>query len=61
MMAIPPSEAKKLTWWEYQALLWNWNDRHDTGQEEPVEPPSPENVLALSHRVELRGLARMIH
>jgi hypothetical protein len=62
MMGIQPSEAKRLTWWEYQGLLWNWNDRHSTEKDEPApEPPSAESVLALSHRVELRGLARMIH
>lgn len=61
MMGIAPSEAKRLSWWEYQAILWNWNDRHEIDKEEPPEPPTPESVLALSHRVELRGLARMIH
>jgi hypothetical protein len=62
MMGIPPSEARQLSWWEYQAILWNWNDRHDTGDnKDPVEPPSDESVLALSHHAEVRGLARMIH
>lgn len=27
---------RKLTWWEYQALLWNWNDRH-SGEPKPRE------------------------
>jgi hypothetical protein len=62
MMGIQPSEAKRLTWWEYQAFLWNWNDRHDTGKDNvSVEPPTPESVLAFGHAVERRGLARMIH
>lgn len=62
MMGMPPSEAKRLTWWEYQALLWNWNDRHAADGDGPApEPPTPESVQAFAHAVERRGLARMIH
>lgn len=58
-MGISIADAKKLTWWEYGALVWGHGD--DNPANEPVEPPTPESILALSHRVELRGLARMIH
>lgn len=36
-MNVPPSEAKRLTLWEYEALLVNWNYLHDTDpQPEPM-------------------------
>lgn len=40
MMNIPPGEAKLLSRWEYEALLWNWNDSHKGGDD--VAPPDPE-------------------
>jgi hypothetical protein len=30
---------RQLTWWEYQALLCTWNDRHD------VSTPAPDYDL----------------
>lgn len=27
-MNIPPSEAKALSLWEYESLLFHWNDAH---------------------------------
>lgn len=30
MMNIPPSEAAALSLYDYEALLWHWNDAHDT-------------------------------
>ncbi len=49
MGGIPPEQAGRLTLWQYQAMRWNWNDRHkvetDDGDDgEPVEPPSEEFV-----------------
>lgn len=62
MMGIPPSEAKRLTWQEYQAVLWWWNDRHDPeGENEPVEPPDPEFMRRRQARIADRGLARVLH
>ena len=26
---------RSLTWWEYQAMLWTWNDRHNPSEPEP--------------------------
>jgi hypothetical protein len=63
MMGIPPSEAKRLTWWEYQALLWNWNDRHPQPGEDgdPAEAPDAEFVARRHEMLERRGIARMVH
>jgi len=47
MMNIPPSEAKRMDLWTYEAMLWNWNDAHDT----EVEPPDPERTVALLDRI----------
>jgi hypothetical protein len=44
MMNIPPSELKRLPWWEYQALLWNWGERHNPETEEEVEAPDADFV-----------------
>jgi hypothetical protein len=62
MMGIQPSEMEAMTWWSYQARLWNWNDRHNTGEDsEQVEPPSMDDVMLHFARIERSGLARSIH
>jgi len=60
MMNIPPSEAKRLTWWEYQGLLWNWNDRHSTEEEQP-DPPDPGFMKRRQARIAHAGLAKVLH
>lgn len=60
MMAIPPSEAKRLTWQEYEGLLWTWNDRHKL-EEEVAEAPDPDFVAKRMQRLADKGLARTIH
>jgi hypothetical protein len=60
MMGVQPSEARSLTWWEYQAMLWTWNDRHST-EEEPVEAPEAAFVERRQQRLADRGIARTIH
>lgn len=47
-MNIPPSEARALSYHEYQAILWNWNDAHAIGD---VEPPDPEITKARLDRI----------
>lgn len=42
-MSIPPSEANRLSMWEYEAILWNWNDQHST----EVDAPDPEKTMEL--------------
>lgn len=47
MMNIPPSDARELSLWEYEALLWHWNDAHDI----EVEAPDPEIAIPLLERI----------
>jgi len=60
-MGIPPSEAKALTWWEYQAMLWNWNDRHSTDEQEEVEAPDADFIRRRQERLADKGLAKVLH
>lgn len=48
MMHIPPSEARHLSYYDYQALLWNWNDSQTRTE---VEPPDGETTMALLDRI----------
>lgn len=48
MMNIPPSEARQLSYYDYQALLWNWNDAQARTD---VEPPDPEMTMALLDQI----------
>lgn len=62
MMAIPPSELKALTWWEYQGLLWNWTERHKGPEEEdPVEAPEAAFVMRRQNQIERAGIAKVLH
>lgn len=49
MMNIPPSEAKALSMWEYEALLFHWNDAHSTD----VQPPDPALTMKLIDRINM--------
>ncbi len=49
MMNVPPSEARCLSLWEYEALLYHWNEAHSAGDD--VEAPDPEKALALLDRI----------
>lgn len=57
MMNIPKSDAETLSLWEYEALLWHWNDAHETGSD--VEAPDPERTMALLDRI--NADPRLIH
>lgn len=55
MGGIPPSEAKRLTYWEFTALRYQWNTRHKRDDDgESVEPPTEEFVR--NAQMELREL-----
>lgn len=41
-MGIPPSEAGRLSLWQYTALVHHWNERHGDGKGAPVTPPDRE-------------------
>jgi hypothetical protein len=58
MMGVSISEAEDLTWWKYQALLWNWNDRHKTEDVEEVEAPDMDAVMLHFARLERSGLVK---
>lgn len=49
MMNIPPSEAKALALWEYEALLHHWNAAHSTGDDS--EPPDHDKTQRMIDRV----------
>lgn len=40
-MNIPPSEANRLSFYDYEMLLWNWNDAHD----QDSDAPDPEQTI----------------
>lgn len=62
MMGVGPTEAARLSLWTYEALLWNWNDRHRTDDEdEAVELPDADFVEARHRMLAERGVARMVH
>jgi hypothetical protein len=63
MMGVSPAEAAKLSLWTYEALLWNWNERHKTDDDEtePVELPSAEFVEHRHLILAERGLGTMVH
>lgn len=61
-MGIQPSEMGRLTWWEYQAMLWNWQDRHDPeGANTPTEAPDADAFKRSQQSLAARGLARTVH
>ena len=43
MMGAPPSEAKALSLWEYEALIFHWNDAHSTGEDH--DPPANRDLM----------------
>jgi hypothetical protein len=47
-MNVPPGEAKALSIWEYEALIWNWNDAEGGND---VEPPDPALTMKLIDRI----------
>ncbi len=51
MMHLPPSEAKALSMWEYEAMLHGWNEAHRSGDD--VEAPDPDKTQKLIDRINL--------
>jgi hypothetical protein len=45
MMGISKADADALTLWEYEGILWNYNEAHRSPDD--VEPPDPEAATAL--------------
>jgi hypothetical protein len=60
MGGIPPSEAKRLTYWEFTAMRHEWNERHKSPadrENEAVEPPTLETVRAAQAELYELGIA----
>jgi hypothetical protein len=53
MMNVPPADAKRLTLFEYQGLVSNWQAAHTT--EDEIEPPSIEETEERRMELEARG------
>jgi hypothetical protein len=46
-MNIPPSAARDMTMWEYEATFVNWNKQHDPdGDLDPVTPEDWHGMMA---------------
>lgn len=46
-MGIGSGDAGRLTLWEYQGLLWHWNEMHKPPEEAgkgKAAPPDPDKV-----------------
>jgi hypothetical protein len=61
MMGVGPTEAAKLSLWTYEALLWNWNERHRTEDDDAVEPPDADFVEHRHRLLAARGFGKMVH
>jgi hypothetical protein len=58
MGGIPPSEAKRLTYWEFTAMRHVWNARHENPDaDDTVEPPTVEQVRAAQAELTELGIA----
>lgn len=56
MMGLSLSDIRDAAWWEFQALLWNWNDRHSSATDEEVEAPDADMVALRFAKLERMGL-----
>lgn len=62
MGGIQPSEAKRLTYWEFTALRYEWNDRHKAPDEQDgVTPPTVEFVRARQAELHALGISGTQH
>lgn len=49
MMNVPRDVAEELSLYDYEELLWNWNEAHR--DPESVDPPEPEETMARLARI----------
>lgn len=47
MMNVPPSDARSLSLWEYEAMLHHWNEAHRGGE---VQAPDPDIAMPILER-----------
>lgn len=52
-MNVPPSEARELTYYEYSALLANWEAMHSNEVDTPKL--TPEQLRAREARMKAKG------
>jgi len=58
MGGIPPSEAKRLTYWEFTAMRHVWNLRHPTDDgDEPAPLPDEDFVRQSQAELLASGIA----
>jgi hypothetical protein len=59
MGGIPLSEAKRLPYYEFTALRWEWNERHkrDGDDNDDIAPPDPAVVRAAQAELYELGIA----
>lgn len=56
MMGVGPTDAGKLTYWQYSAMRYVWNARHKS-PDESVEPPTEADVRARMAELQALGIA----
>lgn len=62
MGGLPPSEAKRLTYWEFTALRHEWNERHKSPEDaEAVKPPSVDFVRQRQQELLSLGISGSKH
>ncbi len=55
--AMMGRDWRTVTYWEWQALLWNWNDRHNPDGNKPqVQMADPAKVRAAVARLRDRAV-----
>ncbi len=60
MGGVQPSEAKRLTYWEFTAMRYQWNLKHEREGDEdsgPIELPTEEFVRAAQAELRELGIA----
>lgn len=48
MMNIPPSEVERMSLYDYEALLYNWNEAHGS---DDVEAPDADRSEEMNARI----------
>lgn len=61
MGGLPPSEAKRLTYWEFTALRHEWNKRHNSDDADGVTPPSVDFVRERQAELHALGISGTKH
>lgn len=63
MMGIGPTDAGRLTYWQYTAMRHVWNERHRPADEvdDEIEAPEVDFVLERWARLEAAGISGTRH